>query len=95
MRSQVTSTPVVSSSTVVAIKWLCDAAFDRALASGEPVHPARFLRGRELYTRLGDRRGAVGQAGSHLMTLATLGAFDEVLDTNRRGAWLRLLEETR
>lgn len=58
------------------LAWLCDAAFDRAFASGEPVHPSTFLRGRELYERIGDRRGAVTQAGNHVWTLAMLGAVD-------------------
>lgn len=59
------------------LAWLCDAAFDRAFASGEPVHPSRFLRGRELYTKLGDRRGAVVQSGHYVWMLAMLGAFEE------------------
>ncbi|HEX4335815.1 MAG TPA: protein kinase [Polyangiaceae bacterium] len=59
------------------LAWLCDAAFDRMFASGEPVHPSRFLRGRELYGRLGDRRGVVVQTSNHILTLAMLGAFAE------------------
>ncbi len=59
------------------LAWLCDAAFDRAFASGEPMHPSRLLRGRELYARLGDRRGVVSQMGNHLLTLSILGAVDE------------------
>ena len=59
------------------LAWLCDAAFDRTLASGDPVHPSRFLRGRELYGLLGDRRGVVAQTSHHVLTLAMLGAFDE------------------
>jgi eukaryotic-like serine/threonine-protein kinase len=59
------------------LAWICDAAFDRAFASGEPVHPETFIRGRELCERIGDRRGAVTQSGNHVWTLAILGAFDE------------------
>ncbi len=59
------------------LAWLCDAAFDRMFASGEPVHPSRFLRGRELYERLGDRRGVVVQTSNHILALAMLGAFAE------------------
>jgi tetratricopeptide (TPR) repeat protein len=61
------------------LAWLCDAAYDRAITSGQPVHPSRFLRGRELYAKLGDRRGAVVQTGHHVLTLATLGAVEEAL----------------
>jgi|CZKU01.1.fsa_nt_gi hypothetical protein len=59
------------------LAWLCDAAFDRTFASGEPVHPSRFLRGRELCGRLGDRRGVVVQTSNHILTLSILGAFGE------------------
>jgi hypothetical protein len=57
--------------------WLCDAAFDRAFGAGIPIHPSRFVGGRALYERLGDRRGAVSQAGHHVWMLAMLGALDE------------------
>jgi len=59
------------------LAWLCDAAFDRMHASGEPVHPSLFLRGRELYERLGDRRGVLVQTSNHILSLAMLGAADE------------------
>ena len=59
------------------LAWLCDAAFDRALASGEPIHPSRFLRGRELHARLGDKRGMVVQMSNYIVTLTILGAFTE------------------
>ena len=57
--------------------WLCDAAFDRAFASGEPMHPSRIIRARELYAELGDRRGVVSQTGNLLLTWSMLGAVDE------------------
>lgn len=60
------------------LAWLCDAAFDRAIASGEPIHPSRFLRGRELYARIGDKRGMVVQMSNYIVTLTILGAFAEV-----------------
>jgi len=60
------------------LAWLCDAAFDRAIASGDPIHPSRFLRGRELYGRIGDRRGMVVQMSNYIVTLTILGAFAEV-----------------
>ncbi len=58
--------------------WLCDAAFERALAGGEPVHPSRLLEGRDLYLRIGDRRGAVMLLGNYIILLSMLGAFDEM-----------------
>jgi len=59
------------------LAWLCDAAFDRTFASGEPVHPSRFLRGRELNERLGDKRGVVVQTSNYILSLSMLGAIGE------------------
>jgi hypothetical protein len=59
------------------LAWLCDAAFDRMHASGEPVHPSTFVRGRDLYDRLGDKRGMMAQTSNYVLALAMLGAVGE------------------
>ena len=57
--------------------WRLDATFELAFASGETLHPSECRRAQELYMRIGDKRGAITQTGNEVITLLSLGCFDE------------------
>jgi eukaryotic-like serine/threonine-protein kinase len=57
--------------------WMADLKFERAFASGLPIHPREVIAASENARNLGDVRQAMLQEGNYCMTLLSVGAYEE------------------
>lgn len=60
------------------LAWLLDFRFEEAWAAGHPIDPAMVGTARQIYARMGDRRGVLTQLSNQVAALALVEAFDEI-----------------